>query len=133
MAFPCAFKSTMWRKESKWAHRTNVPALLLVAGDRLLWVFLELKYGVGERVSLALLLGINGIETGSSVIFSLRSPPFLFFLFMGARGGHNIEFGDNTFPSNIQFNFAALYVCQAVPSFGVPFPFFSILGSALHT
>lgn len=62
-------------------------------GDRLLWVFLELGQGVGERFSLAL-LGVNGTETGSSVIFSLHSPPFFFFLFLfmgeGSQQQHRI-------------------------------------------
>lgn len=42
--------------------------------------------GVGERFSLAVLLGINGIETGSSLIFSLHSPPFFFFFFLWEGG-----------------------------------------------
>lgn len=43
------------------------------------------------------------------------------------------EFGGNTIqPIATQFILTALCFCQVVPSFGVPFPFLSILGNALY-
>lgn len=43
------------------------------------------------------------------------------------------EFGGNTIqPIATQFILTALCFCQVVPSFGVPFPFLSIVGNALY-